>query len=97
MMNVKLFKFVTGEEVVAEVVSETDSSLEIKNMLAILLVPSKDGQIGMQFMPWGSVAAGSVSIDKSKTVFIADLKEDVKNTYSSFFSSIVTPTKQLIT
>ena len=35
-MNVKLIRVVTGEEVIAEVLSETDDTITVKNGLVVL-------------------------------------------------------------
>ena len=42
-MNVKLIRFAFGQEVVAELVEETDSTVTIKNVLAA--VPTQQGSI----------------------------------------------------
>ena len=50
MMDVKLLRIITGEEVVAEVLEWTGGMLTIKNGLVVL--PSADGRVG--FMPCDS-------------------------------------------
>ena len=47
-MNVKLVRTTSGEDVICEVLSETDDSVTFSN--AIVAVPAGNGQIG--FAPW---------------------------------------------
>ena len=50
MINVKLLRIVTGEEVIAELVSESDTTITVKNGLVVL--PT---QGGVGFAPWANV------------------------------------------
>ena len=47
MIDVKLFRIITGEEVVAELVSETEDTVTVKNGLVVL--PSAQN---VGFAPW---------------------------------------------
>jgi hypothetical protein len=49
-MNVKLIRVVTGEEIVAEVVSETNDTITVQNGLVVL--PTNTG---VGFAPWATV------------------------------------------
>ena len=50
MIDVKLFRITTGEEVVAELVSETDDTVTVQNGLVVL--PTNTG---VGFAPWATV------------------------------------------
>ena len=50
MIDVKLFRIITGEEVVAELVSETEDTVTVKNGLVVL--PSAQN---VGFAPWATV------------------------------------------
>lgn len=39
--NVKLIKFLGGEEIVAEVLSETENTIEVKNAVRIVVIPDQ--------------------------------------------------------
>ena len=90
-MNVKLFRIVTGEEVVAELVSEDDNFITVKNGLVVL--PTPNGTVG--FAPWATVIDKSIPdliIARNHVVYIAEVEEQVKNKYNELFGSkIVTP------
>ena len=91
MINVKLFRIVTGEEVVAELVSEDDNFITVKNGLVVL--PTPNGTVG--FAPWATVIDKSIPdliIARNHVVYIAEVEEQVKNKYNELFGSkIVTP------
>ena len=48
MIDVKLFRIVTGEEIIAEYVSEDETTITVKNGLVVL--PTQTGSVG--FAPW---------------------------------------------
>ena len=50
MIDVKLIRIVTGEEIIAEVVGQTDETITVKNGLVVL--PSAQG---VGFAPWATV------------------------------------------
>jgi len=91
MINVKLFRILTGEEVIAEVVSEDENSVTIKNGLVVL--PTPNGTVG--FAPWATVIDKSLpelTISRNHIVYIAEVEDQVKNKYNEIYGSkIVTP------
>jgi hypothetical protein len=96
-MNVKIIKLITGEEILAEVVSSDDTSVTLENTIAVVLAPSDDGKnLGFRFIPWGTMVDGDITIGTDKIIYSEPVKDDLKNTYSSMFGGIVTPPKQLI-
>ena len=93
-MKVKLLRVVTGEELVAEVVSENAASVTIKN--GLVCVPQ---QSSVGFIPWASVVDKQnpeITVSKQFIVYIADVDSTVKNKYSEMFGGITTPEKKLI-
>ena len=96
-MSVKIFKLMTGEEVVAEITNETDNSVSLKNCVASVLQPSRDGKLSFGFVPFGAMVDGDITIKKDKLLFTAAASDDLKNNYNSMFGGIVTPPKTLIT
>ena len=94
-MNVKLIRMSSGEDVVATIVNETDSVLEVEN--AIVAIPTGEGQIG--FAPWSPLVSKSdktLPVNKKFVVYIADVAEDIVNQYNQMFSKIVTPASKLV-
>ena len=50
MIDVKLIRIITGEEIIAEVVSDTDTTVTVQNALVVL--PTNTG---VGFAPWATV------------------------------------------
>ena len=95
-MNVKLIRVVTGEEIVAEVVSETDDTITVQNALVVL--PTNNG---VGFAPWATVISKDepeITVKKTFIVYVAAVQEDVANKYNEMFGSkvIVPESKKLI-
>lgn len=94
MINVKLFRISTGEEVVAELVSETDTSVTLKNGLVVL--PTAQGGVG--FAPWTPVIDKDnpeVQVSKNFVVYIAEVDSQIKNKYNEIYGSkLVTPSEK---
>ena len=92
-MNVKLLRIITGEEVVAEVVGETDTTVTVKNGLVVL--PS--GQ-SVGFAPWATVIDKEnpeITLSKTHVVYIAELDESIGQKYNQIYGSkLVTPDKK---
>lgn len=92
MIEVKLFRIATGEEVIAELISEDDNFVTLKNGLVVL--PSPDGRVG--FAPWASVIDRSIPdlcIAKTHIIYVAEVDPTVKKKYNEVYggSTIVTP------
>lgn len=101
MSNIKSLKLVTGEELVAEVVSElSDTTIELKNIVAAALQRNpQTNEVGIGFMPWmHSTKTSSFVVGRDKIVCIVEVADDVRNGYNQIFGSgILVPPKQLIT
>jgi hypothetical protein len=91
MINVKLFRIATGEEVIAELVSEDDNFVTIKNGLVV--IPTSTGSVG--FAPWASVIDKTIPeliIAKNHIVYIAEVDSQIKTKYNEVYGSkLVTP------
>jgi hypothetical protein len=91
VIDVKLFRIATGEEVVAELVSEDNNFVTLKNGLVVL--PGADGRVG--FAPWASVVDRSIPeliIARNHIVYIAEVDPAIKKKYNELYGSkLVTP------
>jgi len=96
MIDVKLLRIVTGEEVIAELLSETEETITVQNGLAVL--PTNNG---VGFAPWATVISKEdpeITISKTHVVYVAEVQEDVCKKYNEMFGSkLITPdSKKLI-
>lgn len=93
-MNVKVLRIITGEEVVAEVLEETDNNITLKN--ALVVIPQNQ-TVG--FAAWATVVdrqEPEITVSKEFIVYIASLDPSVKNKYCELFGGVTTPDKKLI-
>jgi hypothetical protein len=91
-MNVKLIRVVTGEEIVAEVVSETDGTITVQNALVVL--PTNNG---VGFAPWATVVSKDdpeITVSRNHLVYVAEVQEDVSSKYKEMFGNIITPAEK---
>ena len=95
-MDIKLMKLTTGEEILAEIVSENASAVTMKNVLAVVLNPTREG-ISYGFMPWGSLTSDNKVINPNTVIYDAEPSDDLRNGYASMFGGVVIPPKTLIT
>lgn len=94
-MNVKLIRFTFGQEVVAELVEETDTTVTLKNVLAA--VPTPQGTMAfITFAPLLDKTENQLNIDKRHVVYVATPGEDVVAQHRNAFSAVITPEKSLI-
>ena len=93
MINVKLLRIITGEEIIAEVLSETDDTITVQNGLVVIPNPQ-----GVGFAPWATVIDKDnpeVTMSKRHVVYVVALQEDVAKKYNEMFGSkLITPDKK---
>jgi len=89
------FKLVTGEEIVARVLSgDIDSALEIEHPILCALSPQ-----GLQLMPYmfSSKMGGNLQLNKHSWVMFAETRDDVRNSWIQATTGIAPVSKQIIT
>ena len=92
-MNVKLIRMWSGEEVVADLVKETEDSITITN--PIVAVPSGQGQLG--FAPWSPLLEGrnvELEVTKKYVIYINMPQEQIVEQYNDMFSPVATPPRK---
>ena len=96
MIDVKLIRIVTGEEIIAELLEETASYIKVQNGLVV--IPSTQG---VGFAPWATIISKEkpeITLDKRNLIYIVDLDEEVTKKYNEMFGSklVTPPSKKLI-
>lgn len=96
MLNVKLVRLSTGEDVISNILEDTDTYLKFKN--PIVAFPSEAGRIG--FAPWSPLINKEVpemEVSKNFVIYVADPDEGIVEQYNQMFGSkLMTPNKKLI-
>ena len=96
MIDVKLIRIVTGEEIIAELVSENATEVTVKNGLVV--IPNAQG---VGFAQWATVIdpdRPEVTMSRNHIVYIVEVQEDVCKKYNQMFGSkLITPdSKKLV-
>jgi len=87
-MNVKCYKLVTGEEVIAKEEQSGDDFVILKDPVALVPVPGQNGQYGYGMMPFmPTVDADRFNIAKRNIILSGDPVTDILNKYNSMFGS----------
>lgn len=97
-MNVKLIRFITGEEIIAEIIIDDDQTnkIVIKNPLRVLVIPAKSTPQNptVGFAPWAEFSDDKkFELDKSSILCIMNPIKEFVNQYNSAFGGILTPTQ----
>jgi hypothetical protein len=102
-MKILALKLVTGEELLGEIESESETEFVICNPVGIAIVRGKDGQPNVGFAPFPLHAeqktGSTVALNKKNVVYSYTPAEDFVNNYNQIFGSgiVLPPTKTLIT
>jgi hypothetical protein len=100
-MDIKILKLNTGEEVLGEIESESETEFVLCNPVGVAIVRGKDGQPNVGFAPFPLHAEQkkdqTIAFSKKNVVYSYVPAEDFVNNYNQLFGSgIVLPNKQLI-
>jgi hypothetical protein len=97
-INVKLIRFVNGEEIIAEVLSDT-TNLVIKNPVRVVVMPTKSDpkMPTVGFAPWADFSDDKeFTLDKHHVLVIMNPITEFRNQYNGMFGGIVAPSSKLI-
>jgi hypothetical protein len=102
-MKILAFKLITGEDVLGEVESESETEFVLENPVGIAVVRGKDGTPSIGFSPFPIHAeqksGATIAISKKNVVYSYVPAQDFVDNYNQIFGSgiIVPPQKSLIT
>jgi len=102
-MKIIAFKLITGEDVLGEVESESETEFVLENPVGIAVVRGKDGTPSIGFSPFPIHAeqksGATIAISKKNVVYSYVPAQDFVDNYNQIFGSgiIVPPQKSLIT
>ena len=95
MSDIKLIRMHSGEDVVATITNETDTTITVED--AIVAIPTGQGQLG--FAPWIPILSKTekeVTIDKKFVIFIAEADESVVQQYGNMFGKVIAPSQKIV-
>ncbi len=88
MIDLKLLRIITGEEIIADVVNFSNGLVTVKNALVVL---PQGQQFG--FMQWASVIdpeQPEITLDMKHVVYMAEVHPRIQEKYNSMFGSDLT-------
>lgn len=87
MADIKLIKFVSGEEIIADVISAGTDAKVIKEAATLVYRRQDDGQMTVGFAPFMPYANGSITLYDSSILGITDAQDDLKNEFNRIFGT----------
>ena len=101
-MNILAFKLVTGEDLLGEIESESETEFVLINPVGIAVVRGKDGQPSVGFSPFPihgeQKTDATIDIVKKHVVYSYVPAEDFISNYKQIFGSgLIVPSQQIIT
>jgi hypothetical protein len=102
-MTILALKLITGEEVLGEIESESETEMVLVNPVGIAVVRGQNGQPSVGFAPFPIHAeqktGATVALAKKNIVYSYTPAEDFITNYDQIFGSgiVVPPQKQIIT
>ena len=98
--NLKLIRLISGEELLAEILSETTTDVTLKNAVRVVIMPSKTSATTptVGFAPWAEFSdEKEFTIHKAHVIVTMKPVEEFINQYNNMFGGIVSvPTSKLI-
>lgn len=89
MSEVKLFKLISSEEIVADVIALNDGVYQIQDAVMLVHQDNGNGQVSTGFAPFMAYASGTIELNRSAVASCADVQTNVLNEYKRIFSKIV--------
>lgn len=92
---IKYIRLRSGEHIIAETESETDTTVFLKNPIEAM--PQGNQLSFVPFAPLASKAIDTIAIPKDYVVFMTDPAEELVENYKRQFSAVFTPSTKIIT
>lgn len=101
-MKILAFKLVTGEDLLGEIESESETEFVLVNPVGIAVVRGKDGQPSVGFSPFPihgeQKSDATIAFYKKHVVYSYVPAEDFISNYKQIFGSgLIVPSQQIIT
>lgn len=90
-MSIQLFKLISGEELIANVVLTTSTTFDIEDVVTIAYHPAGDGKMSAGFAPHMPYSTGKIVLHTHAVAFTAEVADEMLNEYKRIFSKIITP------
>lgn len=96
-MSVQVIKLMNGEEIVASVKREDDTTVTVSKPAIVMLAPNQSGGLSVQMGPWCPHTESDIPVNKSHILYRVEPNTDLLNGYNTNFGSgLVVPNKTLL-
>lgn len=86
MKDVRVFKMISGEEIIAEIFNNFDKCIELKSPATIIIQQTEKG-VGVGLMPYMAYATGNVNLYRHAIASDAEPDAKMINEYNRIFGS----------
>jgi len=87
MADIKLIKFTSGEEIIAEILSQKDDKTTIKNGVTLVYHQTKEGTVSVGFSPFMPYSEGNIDISDTSVAGTAIVKKELLSEYNRIYGS----------
>jgi len=94
-MDVKIVRLMSGEEIIATVVDNTET-LSLKD--PAVLIPSPEGKLLLaRWLPYADQPENGIAIEKKNILFTVEPQEQLKDHYTNVVvNNLVVPAKKIV-
>jgi hypothetical protein len=94
---IKLFRLITGEEVLGEILDSSSTEHKIKNPCVIMIGAGPDGKPSLNMQPWLLFSTEKeVTLKDSHVLFVTSVDIKIENKYNEIFGSGIVIAQQPI-
>ena len=101
MNQIKMFRTLTGEDVIGEYIETNEFGDVYANVIQLIVVPSRENpsQQNIGFAPFPAFVKpkAQVNLTFPSIAFYIDLDPEFENQYKEIFGHVVTPTQNIFT
>lgn len=87
MADIKLIKFVSGEEIICELISAGEGAKVIKNGVTLVYHQTEKGTVSVGFSPFMPYSEGTIAIYDESICGITDVKKELLSEYNRIYGS----------
>jgi hypothetical protein len=87
MADIKLIKFTSGEEIIAEILGNNGSKTTIKNGVTLVYHQTKEGTVSVGFSPFMPYSEGDIDISDSSVTGTSMVKKELLSEYNRIYGS----------
>lgn len=87
MADIKLIKFTSGEEIIAELISAGEGAKVIKNGVTLVYHQTEKGTVSVGFSPFMPYSDGTIALYDNSIAGVSDVKKELLSEYNRIYGS----------